>query len=68
MHRQTTAFTDDQLAFIQTAATAILVAAATGRLDLGQLARLELAHRGLDHEGQWVGFDEARAIYERSRH
>jgi hypothetical protein len=67
MHRQTTAFSDDQLAFIQTADTAILVAAASGRLDLSELARLELAHRGLDHEGQWVGFERARAIYERLR-
>ncbi len=56
-------FTTDELGFIQIAAAKVLTAAARGELDLNRLAREELANRGLDQNGAWVGFEEARAIH-----
>ncbi len=49
----------DEHMFLQTAAAAMLAAAATGALDLNQLAREELASRGCDATGKWVGFKRA---------
>jgi hypothetical protein len=57
-------FTVDELGFIQTALTNVLAAAARGELDLNRLAREEMASRGLDLHGQWVGFDQARQIHQ----
>ena len=57
------AYTTDDLGFIQTAATRLLAAAARGELDLNQLARVELASRGLDRDGVWVGFKRAREVH-----
>lgn len=56
-------FTLDELGFIQTAAAKVLAAAARGELDLNRLAREELSNRGLDLNGTWVGFEQARAIH-----
>lgn len=42
----------------------ILAMAARGKIDLNQIARKELSQRGLDHHGNWVGFDESNRIYE----
>ena len=39
----------------------LLVAIATGKLDAVQLAREELAARGMGKAGTWVGFDRAEA-------
>ena len=36
--------------------TKLLSAAAKGEIDLNQLAQFELANRGLDLDGKWVGF------------
>ena len=55
--------TAEELGFIQTAPTALLVAAVRGELDLNRLARVELASRGLDRDGVWVGFERAREIH-----
>jgi len=41
--------------------TDLLVAIAAGNLDAVQLAREELAKRGLGKAGTWVGFDHAEA-------
>jgi hypothetical protein len=62
-----TTFTVDELGFIQTAETKILTAVAHGLLDLNDIARRELASRGLDVDGKWIGFQKARDIYERHR-
>lgn len=59
----TTEFTTDELGFIQTAAAKVLAAVARGELDLNRLAREELANRGLDQNGTWVGFDQARSVH-----
>lgn len=58
-----TTFTVDELGFIQLALNKVLVAVANGELDLNNLARKELANRGLDKQGQWVGFDKANQIH-----
>ena len=56
-------FTVDEVGFIQIALTKVLAAVARGELDLNQLAREELANRGLDKNGAWVGFDRANQIH-----
>jgi hypothetical protein len=56
-------FTVDELGFIQTALTKVLAAAARGEIDLNKLAREELASRGLDNQGVWVGFPRAKQIH-----
>ena len=42
-----------------TTPTALLVAAANGTISLKELAMKELANRGQDQQGQWVGFKQA---------
>ena len=56
-------FTIDELGFIQIAPTKVLVAVARGELDLNRLGREEMASRGLDKGGNWVGFARASAIH-----
>lgn len=51
---------DDALV-LQVAHLDLLVAAATGKVDLNALARETLASRGLGRKGEWVGFDRATA-------
>lgn len=58
-----TEFSVDELGFIQIAPTHVLAAVARGQLDLNRLARQEMASRGLDLHGQWVGFERARQIH-----
>ena len=62
-YSSTAEFTVDELGFIQIALTKVLAAAARGELDLNKLAREELAARGLDNHGLWVGFERARQIH-----
>ena len=63
MITETTEFTVDELGFIQLALNKVLVAVVNGELDLNYLARKELSSRGLDKQGQWVGFDKASQIH-----
>ena len=63
MTYRSTEFTVDELGFIQIALTKVLAAAARGEFDLNRLAREELASRGLDANGVWVGFDRAKQIH-----
>jgi hypothetical protein len=56
-------FTVDEVGFIQIALTKVLAAVARGELDLNLLAREELAARGQDQNGTWVGFDKAAKIH-----
>ncbi len=44
-------------------ATALLVEALRDNLNLKQLIRIELANRGLNAEGNWVGFEQAAKIH-----
>jgi hypothetical protein len=43
--------------------TELLVKAVKGEIDLLKLARTELANRGLDKNGRWVGFNTAKKIH-----
>ena len=53
-------FTVDETGFIQIAAIKVLAAVARGELDLNRLAKEELAARGLNEQGNWIGFDAAK--------
>jgi hypothetical protein len=48
--------------YIQLALTSVLAAAARGEIDLNEMAKQELALRGLDSEGNWVGLENARRL------
>ncbi|MBL8450327.1 MAG: hypothetical protein JNM32_10450 [Dechloromonas sp.] len=63
MSYTTGGFTVDEVGFIQLATSKVLAAVARGELDLNQLAREELAFRGQDINGVWVGFDRAAELH-----
>ena len=50
----------DELEFIQSVPLRVLLAVARKQLDLNRLALEELAGRGYDREGVWVGFARAQ--------
>jgi len=52
-------FAVDELQFIQVVPVRVLVAVTRMELDLNLLAREELANRGCDQSGVWVGFRRA---------
>lgn len=60
-------FAVDEVSFIQAVPVRVLVAAAQGLLDLNRLAREELANRGYDQRGVWVGFESANVALEVAR-
>lgn len=53
-------FTIDEIEFIQNATVKVLVAVSHRELDLNLIAQQELAQRGLNQNGVWVGFKRAR--------
>jgi len=55
--------TPDQIDFIHVAPLSALVATANGAVDLNRLALQELANRGYDRQGVWIGFKRARTEY-----
>lgn len=55
--------TFDELAILQLATVRLLSEAAKGNIDLNAMARRELANRGLDQNGDWVGFPKAAEIH-----
>ena len=48
----------------QTTDTSILLAIAQDRIDPVELAKKELASRGLGSNGQWIGFKKAKALWD----
>ena len=52
----------DDVLVLQSAHVKLILAAARGEVDLNALAREEMANRGIDSRGRWVGFDEARRL------
>ena len=60
-----TNFSDDKNpAFMfQGTAAELLCKITSGEIDPVQLAKKELANRGLDASGKWVGFDNAAKIH-----
>ena len=57
-------FSIDDIGFIQTAAASVLAAVARGDIDLNRIAKEELASRGLDVNGAWVGFAKAQELHQ----
>jgi hypothetical protein len=55
--------TADQIDFLHKVPASVLVAASNGLADLNVLARQELANRGYDRHGVWVGHRLAMAEY-----
>jgi hypothetical protein len=45
-------------------ATQLLTEALNGEVDIEYMVRRELANRGLDKEGKWVGFQQARELHQ----
>ena len=43
--------------------TQLLTEALKGEFDIKYLIRRELANRGLDKEGKWIGFDKAKKLH-----
>lgn len=60
-------FSVDEVGFIQVATARVLSAVARGELDLNLLAREELASRGMNRDGVWVGFERARREFQEER-
>lgn len=52
--------------YLQTMPDAIIAAVARGEIDLNQLAIHTLADHGLNHQGKWIGFDEAARLLPQS--
>ncbi|MBN8751340.1 MAG: hypothetical protein J0I65_28115 [Variovorax sp.] len=64
MKYTTSGFAVDEIEFLQHVPVRVLVAAARGKLDLNRLAREELAQRGLNQEGVWVGASRAELAFD----
>jgi hypothetical protein len=43
--------------------TQLLTEALREEFDINYMIRRELAKRGLDNEGKWIGFDKARQLH-----
>jgi len=54
--------TEDDIHLINLASTEFLCAVVRGEIDLKDLAKETLANRGVDENGNWVGFYEARRL------
>lgn len=48
---------------LQPIPTAVLTAAIRGDIDLLRLVRAELAARGVNLDGEWIGFQAARQMH-----
>ena len=49
---------------LQAVDTSIIRAIASGELDVRAAARREMASRGLDTEGRWIGFEAAKKLWQ----
>ncbi len=54
---------DDVEGVIQLFKNDVLAAVINGEIDLNEVTRLEMAGRGLDKNGTWVGFRNAAEIH-----
>jgi hypothetical protein len=57
---------DNVAGYIQCMSTAAIAAAVRGEIDVVELLRAELAARGMNVAGQWVGFERAKQALTRS--
>ena len=53
----------ERYAILQGIDTDVLVEIASGTVDPGELARIELAQRGLGKDGKWIGFPQSRQLW-----
>ncbi len=67
MLTQRQALERDIIEMLQTFDVRLLSAIARGEVDAGHLARQELAYRGLNAVGKWVGFDKAQRLADEVR-
>jgi hypothetical protein len=44
-------------------ATQLLTEALKGEFDINYMVRRELANRGFDRDGKWIGFDKAKKLH-----
>lgn len=52
-----------QICMLQCIDSETLSKAVKGEVDLNQIAKVILAQRGHDENGQWVGFEDAKRIH-----
>ncbi|MDP2361623.1 MAG: hypothetical protein Q8O14_12885 [bacterium] len=55
---------EDEAAFMQLLKTKLIQLMATDNLDTVQLARDEMANRGLGTNGEWIGFPAAKKLWQ----
>ena len=53
----------ERYAIFQIIDTDVLLEIASGTVDPVELARIELAQRGLGKDGKWIGFPQARKLW-----
>jgi len=53
----------ERYAIFQGIDTDVLLEIVTGKVDPAELARIELAQRGLGKDGKWIGFPQARQLW-----
>lgn len=61
-NKATATFTIDEIGALQLLPLKVLAAVARGEFDLNAAAEAELASRGMDENGAWVGFPKAEAL------
>ena len=54
---------EDDCGFFQLAKSAFLSRVVKGEIDLNAWVKLELANRGLDKNGKWIGFDKSKKLF-----
>lgn len=54
---------DDVEGVLQLMKNEVLAAVINGEIDLNEVARQEMAGRGLDKKGAWVGFQKAAELH-----
>ncbi len=61
------ALSQEAAGHVQTFPAWILAAIASNQVDIQALVRQELADRGLDANGRWIGFKEAARLHKTGR-
>jgi len=56
-------YTDEQEFIFQTFESSLIAEIATGKIDAQEIAANEMTNRGLDKDGEWVGFARAALIW-----
>jgi hypothetical protein len=54
---------DNPKYMFRTTNTSLLVSAVKGKIDLLEYAKKEMAARGFDKNGKWIGFDKSKKLF-----